>query len=566
VNPTRFRNLRYGEYLGAVRHKQRQIPYRDVYAADRKAPGSAIRLRAIDFHRLLTPYFSVRFIEQLRAVTPLALMLAAFLTLLLRSSVREGESIAIGILMVMIGLMFFMEGVKHGLMPFGEHIGYALPNKAPLPVVLLVAIVLGALATFAEPAIGALKAAGARIDVAEAPLLYLLLNQRSGALVLAVGIGVGLAVALGMLRYTFGWPLKRLALATLAPCLGLTLYAAGDPLLVPLLGLAWDCGAVTTGPVTVPLVLALGIGVSASSGRGESPLSGFGLVTLASLFPVMAVLTLGILLKGEAASVVAVAVTAASDDPLARTPMPEIIGALRAIIPLVLFLWFVQAVGLRQRLHNRNVLIYGVMLAVVGMAVFNLGLTTGLVALGDQAGSGIPQAFSASAGGKPLYPYAAGIALALAFAVLLGYGATVAEPALAAMGVTVENLTDGAFRKRLLIHAVATGVGVGTTVGVARIVFDWPVATLVFSAYAVAVTLTLLSTEDYVNLAWDSAGVTTGPVTVPLVLALGAGLGEATGARDGFGILAMASAGPIITVLGVGLWVRHAARRSRKDN
>ncbi|MBU0751883.1 MAG: DUF1538 domain-containing protein [Gammaproteobacteria bacterium] len=555
--------MRYGEFLGAVRHKQRLIAYRDVHAADRHAPPR-MRLRFIDLHRLLTPYFSVRFFEQLRAVTPLALMLAAFLTLLLRSDVREAESIAIGIVMVMVGLMFFMEGVKHGLMPFSEHIGYALPEKAPTAVVLMVAIILGAMATFAEPAVGALRAAGARVSAAEAPLLYLMLNGRADALVAAVGLGVGLAVAVGMLRYVMGWRLKVLALLTLVPALGLTIFAATDPLLAPLLGLAWDCGAITTGPVTVPLVLSLGIGVAASSGRGDSPLSGFGLVTLASLFPVVSVLLLGIILKGEAAGVTAAAVAAAVVPmvPVSPPPVPQVLDALRAIVPLVLFLWFVQRVGLRQRLRNRDVLAYGIVLAILGMAVFNLGLTTGLVALGDQAGSGIPLAFG-GAGVKPLYPYVVGVVLTLGFALLLGYGATVAEPALAAMGATVENLTDGAFRKRLLVRAVAIGVGFGTTIGVARIIFGWPVVWLVLAGYAVAVVLTLLSTEDYVNLAWDSGGVTTGPVTVPLILALGAGLGEATGARDGFGILAMASVGPIISVLGVGLWVRHAARRRK---
>ncbi|OGA73967.1 MAG: hypothetical protein A3G27_03155 [Betaproteobacteria bacterium RIFCSPLOWO2_12_FULL_66_14] len=557
--------LRYGEFLSTVRHRQRLVSYGEVYAVGQDRVRA--RLRLVDLHRLLTPYFSVRFYEQLRAVTPLALMLAVFLTVLLRSDIREGGSVSIGLLMVMAGLMFFMEGVKHGLMPFGEHIGYALPQRAGTPVVMLVALILGAMATFAEPAVGALKAAGARVDRADAPLLHLLLNERAGALVAAVGVGVGLAVAVGTLRYVAGWTLKRLVMLTMVPCLGLTLFAANDPLLQPLLGLAWDSGAITTGPVTVPLVLALGIGVAAAADRGESPLSGFGLVTLASLFPVVSVLTLGLMLKGEAANAGAVAAAVPQAiDPLAQSPIAEVLGALRAIVPLVLFLWFVQRVGLRQRLHNRNVLAYGVVLAILGMAVFNLGLTTGLVALGDQAGSGIPLAIGAAGGARGLYPFALGVALILGFALLLGYGATVAEPALAAMGTTVENITDGAFRKRVLIHAVAVGVGLGTAVGVARIIFQWPIFALILAGYVVALALTVASSEEYVNLAWDSAGVTTGPVTVPLILALGTGLGEATGARDGFGILAMASVGPIVSVLSAGLWVRFkTARKNRGE-
>lgn len=561
---TPLKPLRYGEFLSAVRHKQRHISYRDLFKIDH-AEGPRTRLRPIDLHRLLTPYVSVRFLDQLRAVLPLAAMIVLFLTLLLRQDLHNDQSIAVGVVMTIIGLMFFMEGVKHGLMPFGEHIGYALPRQAGIATILLVAAALGAMATFAEPAIGALKSAGARISREEAPLLYALLNDRSTALVLAVAAGVGLAVAVGMMRFIKGWPLKTIVLVTMIPCLALTLYAANDPLLTPLLGLAWDCGAITTGPVTVPLVLALGIGVASAADRGDSPMSGFGVVTLASLYPVMAVLALGVALKGDIMNNAHLAQlpAVASAVPALSSPAPEVLAAVQAILPLAAFLWFVQRIGLRQKLHNRNVLAYGVTLSIVGMAIFNLGLAAGLIALGDQAGNGIPFAIG---GGDDaaLYPYAAGVVLVLIFAFGLGYGATVAEPALAAMGATVENLTDGAFRKRLLVHTVAFGVGVGAAIGVARIVFDWPIVALLLSSYAIAIALTVLANEEFVNLAWDSAGVTTGPVTVPLILALGVGLGEATGARDGFGILAMASAGPIVSVLCVGLWIKIKSDRKNE--
>ena len=140
-----------------------------------------------------------------------------------------------------------------------------------------------------------------------------------------------------------------------------------------------------------------------------------------------------------------------------------------------------------------------------------------------------------------------------------------AEPALNAMGVTVENLTDGAFPKRLLIQAVAVGVALGIALGVAKIVFGWPMLPLLLGGYAVALGATLWSDEEYVALAWDSAGVTTGPVTVPLVLALGLGLGQAVGAAEGFGILAMASMGPIVSVLLVGFWIRRSAEIAARE-
>jgi hypothetical protein len=131
------------------------------------------------------------------------------------------------------------------------------------------------------------------------------------------------------------------------------------------------------------------------------------------------------------------------------------------------------------------------------------------------------------------------------------------------MGMTVENLTNGAYKKSFLIYAVSSGVGLGVLVGVLRMITGTPLSHLLLPGYAVALTLTILSTEEFVNIAWDSAAVTTGPVTVPLILAIGLGFGGALGA-DGFGILAMASLFPIITVLGMGLWIKWTISRSHQ--
>ena len=149
-----------------------------------------------------------------------------------------------------------------------------------------------------------------------------------------------------------------------------------------------------------------------------------------------------------------------------------------------------------------------------------------------------------------------GLFIALGFAWLLGFGATLAEPALNALGQTVENLTNGSFQKTTLMYAVSLGVAFGIAIGVAKIIFNIPIAYLLVPGYVLAILLTILSNEEFVNIAWDSAGVTTGPVTVPLVLAMGLGFGNALGAIEGFGILSMASIGPIVAVLSTGLYIR----------
>jgi len=460
-------------------------------------------------------------------------------------------------------------------MPFGETIGNILPSKAKLLTVLLIAFLLGIGVTFAEPAIGALKAAGAIVSVERAPYLYTLLNSWSGVLVLMVGMGVGLAAVLGTLRFIYGWSLKPLIYISLIPTIGLTVYIMSKPELSKVLGLAWDCGAVTTGPVTVPLVLSLGIGIAAAAGKGRTSLSGFGIVTLASLFPIIAVQLLAIFVSFiESPEMIINNAASASNLSTAvswheETPYVELLSGIRAIVPLVLFLIFILLYILKERIKNPGTIAYGISLSVIGMIIFNIGLSYGLSKLGGQSGGLVPGAFTEIdlVSDSPLYSLALGISIALVFAWVLGFGATLAEPALNALGMTVENLTNGAFRKKLLMHAVSFGVGCGIAVGIFKIIFSIPIAYIIIPGYLVAIVLTYFSTEEFVNIAWDSAGVTTGPVTVPLVLAMGLGFGEAVGAIEGFGILSMASIGPIISVMATGLWIQWKVnkRRERED-
>ena len=150
----------------------------------------------------------------------------------------------------------------------------------------------------------------------------------------------------------------------------------------------------------------------------------------------------------------------------------------------------------------------------------------------------------------------------IVFAFLLGFGATLAEPALNALGATVQNLTNGAFKKSMLMYSVAAGVSVGIALGIAKLIIGFDLMTVLLPLYALGVLLTVFSTEEFVNVGWDSAGVTTGPVTVPLVLAMGLGLGNAVSAVEGFGILSLASICPIIAVLGTGAVIQFTQKRA----
>ncbi|WP_044408857.1 DUF1538 domain-containing protein [Thiomicrospira microaerophila] len=553
--------IRYHQVVQKERFETHSIRYNELV----ETPDSAfqkIKLSRYDAWRLLKPYISERLGDQLRAVLPLSIYLVLFQLIILRQPIVDAGIITAGLVAVVIGLMLFIEGLKLGLMPFGETIGNKLPQKSSLPVLLLVTFLLGIGVTFAEPSIGALKEAGANVVAQDAPYLYAMLNIYTETLVLMVGVGVGLAALIGTLRFIYDWSIKPLIFASVIPTLALTIYIALNPELSSVIGLAWDSGAVTTGPVTVPLVLALGIGIAAAAGSGKQSMSGFGIVTLASLFPILAVLMLALYVH-SAISVDEILAHVSDIEVFEpawyqMTPSVEIINGLRAIVPLIAFLGLILVFLLREKLANSRVIMLGLGLTVIGMIIFNLGLSYGLAMLGTQTGSTIPAAFAELQGieGSPFYWYGLGIAITLLFAYLLGFGSTLAEPALNALGMTVETLTNGAFKKQALMYAVAVGVGGGIALGVAKVIFDWSLIWLILPGYLLAMMLTVISDEKYVNIAWDSAGVTTGPVTVPLVLAMGLGLGLAVGAVEGFGILALASIGPIITVQLTGLAIR----------
>lgn len=570
--------IRFGSFVREATVRQNVISFNDLIPKDDDGsiahrPAEKIRLRSIDAYRLFQPYVTNRLMEQVRAVLPLAAYLLLFQIFILKQDIADAGLISVGLVAVILGLMIFLEGLKVGLMPFGEALGTKLPVRSPLPVVLLIAFLLGIGVTFAEPAIGALKAAGQIVDVETAPYLYALLNQWSDVLVLVIGVGVGLAAVLGTTRFLYGLSLKPFIYCTLLPILALTWYMAQSPELAPVLGLAWDSGAVTTGPVTVPLVLSLGIGIASAAGRGDSSLSGFGIVTLASLFPILGVEGLALYVASQQTPQEIIAIAQAttatvSSSWITTSPGLEIIGGIRAIVPLVLFLLFVMLFVVRDKLARPMITAYGIFLCVLGMIVFNLGLTYGLSLLGEQAGSLVPAAFTVleDIAESPLYSVFVGLFIAIGFAWLLGFGATLAEPALNALGLTVENLTNGAFRKSTLMYAVSFGVGCGIALGVARIIYDWPLVWMVLPGYGIAIIMTWLSSEEFVNIAWDSAGVTTGPVTVPLVLAMGLGFGSAVDAQDGFGILSMASIGPILSVMGTGLWIKWKINRKHRSS
>ncbi len=663
---------------------------------------------------MLLKYAWTRIKEQISSVAFIILYLVVFQTVILSVPLANALSTAGGIALVVFGLAFFLEGLILGLMPLGERVGLKMPQRVGISVIAVFGLILGFGATLAEPAISALRTAGSEITAWDSPLLYMLLEPYSNWLILSVGIGVGIAVALGMFRFYYNWSIKPFIFIIIPVLILLSLYAYYNQNLNKIIGLAWDCGAVTTGAVTVPLVLALGIGVSRSSSKKQGSSGGFGIILLASAFPILAVLTLGILinlntpepvdaktffssenrenallvlgdednlkrhafthasqesrityyggseqyqsalieLSGNSDEQLLVFTTISFQDWIKTKASPEerdllsgtdnsesiiatndfgqvikeeSLAGVRAVIPLTLLLLIVLIALLKEKIRYKDEVVLGIIFALIGMTLLTSGIRLGLASLGGEVGGELPRAFTkedkfidrvminnfdttllfkgiseqgevktyfnmvddqngikrvefdesrfdqsnkqyehiitqAPLFGKQLTVL--GLVLVLLFAFGMGFGATLAEPALNALGLTVENLTVGAIKQKQIVQIVSIGVGIGITLGFARILFELPLIWLIIPPYILLMVLSIFGEEQYTAMAWDSGGVTTGPVTVPLVLAMGLSIGGALNISDGFGILALASAFPIITVLSYGIYKNTKQKRS----
>lgn len=504
---------------------------------------------------ILVPYAWHNISEQFVIVVPVCLYLALFQLVVMQRAVAQVGWVVGGIALVILGLAFFLEGVRIGLVPLGDSIGNTLPKRSRLPGILTFAFLLGVLAAFGEPVVGSLQIAGAGVDAAKAPLLHLLLVGNPMILKATISLGVGIAVLLAMLRLIRGWSLKWVILPLVGLAITLTLVASRSHNLSTAIGLAWDTGAVIVGPVCCPLVLALGLGVCRAAGRSDAGMSGLGTVGLISVVPIAMVVVLTFILASTgAASVPIVATHVAATSSIGALALENFILGTRAILPVYVILFLFLRFWLKEREIDVPALAVGVVFANLGLFLFNFGLSVGLAELGSQVGNRLPQSFHPA--DLALYP-AWGKVIVVLFGAALGYGATLAEPAFNVLGAQVEEITQGAFKKWLFSQAVAGGVGIGAGMGMLSLVYKVDLLALLLPPYVLLFLLTLLNKEEYVNIAWDGGAVTTGPVTVPLKVAIGIALSHATGFAEGFGILALASAYPVLNILLLGLYVKR---------
>ena len=432
--------------------------------------------------------------------------------------------------LLVLGMALFNLGADIAMTPMGEQVGSGLPKKGKFKTLLFICFIMGVFVTVAEPDLSVL-----------ATQVQGVLNGK--ALIIAIGIGVGLFLVLSVLRIVF-----RLSLAHLMTFFYMLLFAFAGLIIVRggenFLPLAFDSGGVTTGPITVPFIMALGVGVAAAMGDKHDRESSFGFIALCSIGPILAVMILGVASGGEVSyQLPTYAVQAGAGEIFPEFGLKAKEVAI-AILPIVAFFFILQFLFLKLPRKRLLQIIIGVFYTFFGLVIFLAAVSIGFMPIGYKMGEQL-------AAQSPI--------LLVLFAFALGLTVVLAEPAIHVLNKQVEEVTGGAIKKRSMLIALSVGVGIAITLSVIRIIFDFSILYYLIPGYFLSLGLSFFVPRMYTAIAFDSGGVASGPLTSTFLLPIIIGLcfatnGDSSAAilTDAFGLVAMVAMTPLITIQSLG--------------
>ena len=431
----------------------------------------------------------------------------------------------LGAVFLVLGIGMFNLGADLAMTPMGHHVGAGLSRQKKLWMLLAVCFALGLLITVAEPD------------------LQVLANQvksvmNGTVLIYAVGLGVGGFLVVAILRIVFQQRLSNILMLFYMVLFALALLLAVNENL-PLLPVAFDSGGVTTGPITVPFLMALCVGISGVLGDRHSQENSFGMVALCSIGPILAVLLLGVFSTND--MTYAVPDYTVESDILhaflhtAGHTCKEVALALGMII-----VFFLACQVLVLKLPKRHLMRIGVgvVFTYVGLVIFLTGVNVGFMPIGYKLGhamASLPK----------------GIVIALG--VVMGVLVVLAEPAIHVLNQQVEDVTNGYITRKSMLLGLCVGVGAAIGLSVLRIIFDFSLAYYIIPGYIISLALSLFVPPVYTAIAFDSGGVASGPMTSGFILPFAIGVcvalqGSEAVLRDAFGVVALVAMAPLITI------------------
>jgi hypothetical protein len=487
-----------------------------------------------------------------KSLLPIVGVIVFFQVVVFASVPENLGSIAIGMAIVIIGIALLLQGLELGVFPIGANLSDELTRKGNLFLLLLFGFCLGFAAVIAEPALIAVADQAQEISLGRINALTLRV---------VIAIAVGFVIMIGVLRIALGHFVAFYMIGGYAIIAIVSFFAPEE-----VVSLAYDSGAVTTNVVTVPLIAAFGVGLAGAIKGRDTLADGFGLVAMALLAPTISLLFYGIVVYGgEPSAAVEIVSEAAeiaeqSQEEIAsfalNTAVFELLGMFRDVLPIIATILFFQFVVLRRPLARAHHVAGGFLMVICGLYAFVVGLKLGLFPIGEAMAN---QLMTSGAGEFFVY----------LFAFSLGFAATMAEPALVAVGNQAETAAKGRIKASIIRLMVALGVAIGITIGAHRILSGDSIKLFALVGFAIAAVLSLFAPRYIVALAYDLGGVASSVISVPLITALGIGLAENIDGRsallDGFGLLIFASFCPAITVMSYALMVEWRTKRIKED-
>lgn len=428
-----------------------------------------------------------------------------------------------GAVLLILGTAFFSLGTDTAMIPMGDGIGAQLLKTKNIWAVLGITLLIGVLITLAEPDLQVLAG-----QVPSIPNM---------TLVLTVALGVGIFFVIAMLRTLFKIKLSRLLWVFYLLVFVLSAFIPNE-----FVSVAFDSGGVTTGPITVPFIMALGIGLASIRGDRNAQDDSFGLIALCSIGPILAVLLLGIVYGNlEAGYTPVVAPQVGDTRQLAAVfvkALPSYIKeVVSALIPIIVFCTIFQLIFRRFNKRQLERICVGFLYTFIGLALFLTGVNVGFMPAGYFLGEEL-----ASSSAKWLL---------VPLGMLIGYFLVTAEPAVHVLNKQVETITNGGVTQKAMMLSLSIGVGLSVGLSMLRVLTGLSIYWLLIPGYGIALLLTLFVPKTFTGIAFDSGGVASGPMTTTFLLPFAMGACEAVGGNiltDAFGIVAMVAMTPLITI------------------
>ena len=476
-----------------------------------------------------------KILESLSAVLPITGIVLLLSILLVPIDLGTMVMFIVGAIMLVIGMGFFQLGAEMSMTPLGEGIGVQISKTRHIPLIFLIGFSMGAIITISEPDLQVLAE-----QVPSIPNL---------TLILTVAVGVGIFLAVAIIRILFQINLSTILIVLYTVLIGVSFLVSRD-----FLAVAFDSGGVTTGPMTVPFIMAMGVGLASVRGDKNASSDSFGLVALSSVGPILAVLILGMFFSPSEAAYAAAGVAAVSTtrdvvrEFLFSIP-PYAREVLISLVPVAAVFIFFQLFTHRYPRRQVKRVSVGFAYTYIGLVLFLCGVNVGFAPVGSLMGNEI-----ASEPWKWLL---------VPIGMLIGYYIVKAEPAIQVLNRQVESVTNGSVSAKSMNLCMSLGVSASVGLSMMRVLTGLPIQWIIIPGYLIALVLSRFVPRMFVGIAFDSGGVASGPMTTTFLLPLSIGACDAIDGNlmtDAFGVVALVALTPLIAIQLMGILYQYKMR------